>query len=168
LSDSLIIAHPLPNRLLSHLAASVILISALTLSGWKFDVKFFKHPLPRIIVMDPVTSICFIAWTLSLLFSKSKKKSGMHGRLGPCLNSAAGRCPSITGSKSRRVVVQGYAGEGSGFDMSYIHELFGVFQRLHAQEEFGETGVELAKGATFYFNIPIQAYDGQNEQVKLQ
>jgi two-component system, chemotaxis family, sensor kinase Cph1 len=134
-------------------------IDKLSLDIGSRRVEWHVGDLPRI-VADPT----FIQLALYNLLSNAVKFTGQKD---PAVIRVEGR-------REAAVTVFTVADNGVGFNMDYVHKLFGVFQRLHRMEDFQGTGIGLAnvrriverhggavtahsmpgQGATFTFSIP--------------
>ncbi|MBN9690903.1 MAG: PAS domain S-box protein [Verrucomicrobia bacterium] len=117
------------------------------------------HPLPRALG-DPAMLRQVLANLLGNALKFSQHQPDPHIEVG--------------GSQDAGELIFYVKDNGVGFDGRFIHKLFGVFQRLHAEEEFEGTGVGLAlvkrvitkhggrvwaesqpnQGATFFFTLP--------------
>ena len=103
----------------------------------------------------------------------------VYNLLSNAVKFTGGRDPAvirIRADEDEHETVFHVADNGAGFNMDYVHKLFGVFQRLHRMEDFQGTGIGLANvrriierhngrvwaesapggGATFSFSIPKQ------------
>jgi light-regulated signal transduction histidine kinase (bacteriophytochrome) len=122
-----------------------------------------------------------IEWDIGALPEVTADPSFLHLAMFNLLSNAV----KFTGQKDPariRISAEDRPGEtiihiadnGAGFNMDYVHKLFGVFQRLHRMEDFQGTGIGLAnvrriverhngrvwadsvqgEGATFSFALP--------------
>ncbi|GEM_PF-3116113 len=107
---------------------------------------------------------------LSNAIKFSKKRADTKIEIG-CLESPVDGAASATTRREENIYY--VKDNGAGFDMKYVDKLFGVFHRLHKEEEYEGTGVGLAivqriiqrhggrvwvhsevdNGATFYFAL---------------
>jgi len=97
--------------------------------------------------------------------------------IGNAIKYTRGRQPAVIviGGRELPTECEFYVRDnGAGFDMKHADKLFGVFQRLHTQDNFDGTGIGLANvhriitrhggriwaeaqvdaGATFHFTLP--------------
>lgn len=128
------------------------------------NTRFVVHELPPI-EGDP--SLLLQVWTnlISNALKYSSKKEAPEIEIGSYLPN----------TPDQHHLVYFVKDNGAGFDMKHAHKLFGVFQRLHSNEDFEGTGIGLAitariidkhggkiwaegqpsNGATFYFSLPV-------------
>jgi chemotaxis family two-component system sensor kinase Cph1 len=93
------------------------------------NIEWHIAPLPAVYA-DPV----FLHLALFNLLSNAVKFTGKQDR------PSSGSAPKTRPTKPSFHV----ADNGAGFNMDYVHKLFGVFQRLHRMEDFQGTGIGLA------------------------
>ncbi|KQQ96682.1 ATP-binding protein [Massilia sp. Leaf139] len=142
---------------MSKLVASCI--DKLGLDIGKRNIEWHLAPLPRI-TADPT----FLHLAMMNLLSNAVKFTGQRD---PAIIN-------VRADQDEHETVFHVADNGAGFNMDYVHKLFGVFQRLHRMEDFQGTGIGLAnvrriverhggrawaesiqgQGATFSFSIP--------------
>ena len=126
------------------------------------QVRFELHPLPSALgTQSMIRQVWINLIGNALKFTKEREVAEIE--IGVTEDESGGRVYYVKDN-------------GVGFDMRYAEKLFGVFQRLHSQQEFPGTGVGLAlvqrivqrhggrvwaeaevnRGATFYFMLPNQ------------
>jgi len=124
------------------------------------DIQWAVSPLPLVIGDRAMLRVVLVNLIFNALkFTRSRQRAEIE--IG------------IMRDKKDEIIVF-IRDNGVGFDMNYADKLFGVFQRLHRQEDFEGTGIGLANvrriinrhggrtwadgqvdhGATFYFSLP--------------
>jgi chemotaxis family two-component system sensor kinase Cph1 len=74
-------------------------------------------------------------------------RQALYNLIDNALKYSRDRSPAIVtirGEQTTTECIYTVRDNGVGFDMAYVHKLFGVFQRLHRMEEFAGTGIGLA------------------------
>jgi PAS domain S-box-containing protein len=153
---------------LGQVVAAVRYDLAPAVEGRSIDWRISRLP---VVCGDPA----MIGVVLSNLLSNAVKYTAPREQAQITVGAAAGEGDEV---------IISVADNGVGFDMAYAHKLFGVFQRLHRDEEFEGTGIGLATvrrivsrhggrvwataaldgGATFYMTLKRHRSDDADEE----
>ncbi|HVF17356.1 MAG TPA: ATP-binding protein, partial [Steroidobacteraceae bacterium] len=164
----------------SHLGRTSLSFSAVDMNKLLQEVRRTLEPDFRDRAIDWRISSLPPSWGDGALL-----RQALINLVSNALKYTRNRAPSvitINGSDSGTHTTYEIADNGVGFDMAYVHKLFGVFQRLHRMEDFEGTGIGLAltkriverhggwikahgfpdQGALFTFGLPKREGGGTN------
>ena len=109
------------------------------------DVELIIHPMPTSVADVYMLEEVFVRLISNAIkFTRPKQKARVE--IG-CLEQQGETCYFVRDN-------------GVGFDMKHAAKLFGIFQRLHHQDEFEGIGIGLAYSSTHHYS-PWRAYLGQ-------
>jgi len=165
---------------MGHLIDSLLQLSRISRTELKLQTVDLSSMATEIVtelqVSTPLRSVKIeIAEGLSAMADPMLMRSVLQNLLGNAWKYSRDVSPAVItfrATKKDGKVIYWVRDNGAGFDMTYIHMLFGAFQRLHGHEYEG-TGIglatvqriihrhwgtiwaeaELGKGATFYFSL---------------
>ena len=154
----------------------------------KFPVDMDKLLQEVLRSIEPDTRDRDIEWSIGKLppcwADAHLLRQALSNLLDNAIKYSRGRQPAkiaVHGERTSRECIYTIEDNGAGFDMTYAHKLFGVFQRLHRMEDFEGTGIGLALtkriverhggwikargvidgGAAFTFAVPLQTVSVQ-------
>ncbi|MBT1705963.1 sensor histidine kinase [Chryseosolibacter indicus] len=107
------------------------------------NAKFIKEHLPTIhAVPGQIHQLFYNLINNSLKFSKPGYPVHITIRSAPCTEQTLIRSKHL--DESKQYIRVDVADNGIGFDQKYAQQIFELFKRLHAKNEFEGTGIGLA------------------------
>jgi light-regulated signal transduction histidine kinase (bacteriophytochrome) len=125
-------------------------VSRQELAPWDVDLSGLARQIAgELAAGDPGRSVAFeIQQGLTLRGDPGLTRILLENLMGNAWKFTRGRPDArvevFAGGGAQGGTVYTVRDNGAGFDMKYVHKLFGAFQRLHAASEFPGTGIGLA------------------------
>ncbi|HKO79431.1 MAG TPA: PAS domain S-box protein, partial [Chitinophagaceae bacterium] len=110
-----------------YFAGAIVIIAVIALIGWQFNIKFLKHPTPRVATMNPVTAVLFIFSGVSFFLLSIKTFRApkiIYGKILACITIAVALLQFISAVSGLNISIDtllysDQLAEGPGKKISY-------------------------------------------------